>query len=72
MNNDETATAAAWLLAAHGIRLPDETVADPARLARELSAVAREAVRGLDMDGDQTGFTETLEALAGTENARGR
>lgn len=72
MNNDETASAAAWLLAAHGIRLPAETIADPARLARELAAVAREAVGGLGMDGDQTGFTETLEALATKENARGR
>lgn len=71
MNNDETA-AAAWLLAAHGIRLPEDAVADPARLARDLSTVAREAVRGLDMDGDQTGFTETLEALATKGNARGR
>ena len=70
MNNDET--AAAWLLAAHGIRLPDDAVADPARLARDLSTVAREAVRNLDMDGDQTGFTETLEALAMKGNARGR
>ncbi len=72
MNNDETATAAAWLLTAHGIRLPNDAVADPARLARDLSAVARAAVSDLDMDGDQTGFTETLEALATKENARGR